>query len=209
MFLHDASNCANAFLEWLHSPPDVATIVNMLQHDSQTWERLLWTSGGLLNLMKCLYYVVAWEFDYEGPDKMMTAANIHPPLKLTSRDNPPLSAIDHFNHDKAHRYLGDWLASNMQMKTGNAALTETGRNFSHRLSSSLLSKRDVWIAYFAVFVLAMIYTLAVIYHSRSRLRKIQSAPTRSTLIKLGLLFANLTVVTCYKIRYANPSTERT
>jgi hypothetical protein len=32
---------------------------------------------------------------------------------------------------------------------------------------------------------AIIYTLAVTHHSRSRLRKIQSAPTRSTLIKLG------------------------
>jgi hypothetical protein len=157
----------------------------MLQHDSQTWERLLWTSGGLLILTKCLYYVVAWDFDSEGRDKMMPAVDSYPPLKLTSGDNPTLSAIEHFNHDKAHRYLGDWLATNMQMKTGNEALIETGRNFSRRLSSSSLSKRDAWIAYFVVFVPAMIYTLAVTHHSSARLRKIQSAPTRSTLIKLG------------------------
>jgi hypothetical protein len=116
---------------------------------------------------------------------MMPADDIHPPLKLTSGDNPTLSDIEHFNHDKAHRYLGDWLATNMQMKAGNKALTETGRNFSRRLSSSSLSKHDAWIAYFAVFVPAMIYTLAVTHHSSARLRKIQSAPTRSTLIKLG------------------------
>jgi hypothetical protein len=30
MFIDNASNCTNAFLEWLHCPPDVATIVNML-----------------------------------------------------------------------------------------------------------------------------------------------------------------------------------
>jgi hypothetical protein len=185
MFIDNASNCTNAFLEWLYCPPNVVTIVNMLQHDSQTWERLLWTSGGLLNLTKCLYYAVAWEFDSEGRDKMMPAADIHHPLKLTSGDNPSLSAIAHFNHDKAHRYLGDWLATNMQMKTGDAALTETGRNFSRCLSSSSPSKRNAWIAYFAVFVPAMIYKLAVTHHSCSRLRKIQSAPTRSTLIKLG------------------------
>jgi hypothetical protein len=58
MFIDDASNCANNFLSWLHQQPDVADVVTMLQHDSQTWERLLWTSGGLLNLSKCLYYIL-------------------------------------------------------------------------------------------------------------------------------------------------------
>jgi hypothetical protein len=185
MFIDDASNCTNSFLEWIHQPPDVANIVTMLQQDSQTWERLLWTSGGLLNLSKCLYYVVAWKFDSEGRATMLPAAEIHPPLKLTSGDDPGLAAIAHFNNDKAHRYLGDWLSTNMQMKTGDSALLETGLNFSRRLSSSSLSKRDAWIAYFAVFVPAMTYTLAVTHHSSARLRKIQSPPTRSTLSKLG------------------------
>jgi hypothetical protein len=185
MFIDDASNCTNDFIAWLHRQPDAVNVVAMLEHDSQTWEQLLWTSGRLLNLSKCLYYVVSWTFDSEGRASMTPAADILPPLTLSSGDDPCRSAVKHFNHDEAREYLGDWLSTNMQMKTGAKTLMAKGLTFSRRLVSSSLSKQDTWIAYFAVFVLAMIYTFAVTHHSTTKLRKIQSAPTRSTLMKLG------------------------
>jgi hypothetical protein len=158
----------------------------MLQHDSQTWERLLlWTSGGLLNLSKCLYYILTWSFDSEGRATMVPADDIHPSLRLTSGDDPTNAAVNHFNYDEAHTYLGDSLAPDLQMKTGDAALMKTGLNFCRRLVSSSLSKHDVWIAYFTVFQPAMTYTFPVTHHSAARLHKIQSAPTRSTLMTRG------------------------
>jgi hypothetical protein len=73
----------------------------------------------------------------------------------------------------------------MQMKTSDEKLLEKDLTFSRRLVSSSLTKHDAWIAYFAVLVPAMTYTFAVTHHSANRLRKIQSSPTRSTLLKLG------------------------
>jgi hypothetical protein len=107
MFIDDASNCTNDFIAWLHQQPAAADVVTMLEHDSQTWERLLWTSGGLLNLSKCFYYVVSWTFDSEGRASMPPASDIQPPLTLSSGDDPRRSAVRHFNHDEAHDYLGD------------------------------------------------------------------------------------------------------
>jgi hypothetical protein len=60
MFIDDASNCTNHFLGWLHEPPKLEAIVEMTRHDSQTWERFLWTSGGLLHLTKCAFYIIVW-----------------------------------------------------------------------------------------------------------------------------------------------------
>jgi hypothetical protein len=54
MFIDDASNVTGKFLQWLHLPPTAQEVLDLLTHDAQTWERLLWTSGGLLNLTKCL-----------------------------------------------------------------------------------------------------------------------------------------------------------
>jgi hypothetical protein len=88
MFIDDASNCTNAFLDWLYYPSELAEVVSMLQQDSQTWERLLWTSGGLLNLTKCLYYVFAWTFDVEGRAKQVPAASIQPPPPSDLRHSP-------------------------------------------------------------------------------------------------------------------------
>jgi hypothetical protein len=163
MFINDASNCANDFLSWLHQTPALHDVVDMLQQDSQTWERLHWTSGGLLNLSKWLYYILAWCFDSEGRATMVPATDIHPSLRLTSGNDPNRAAINHFNYETAHTYLGDSLAPNLQMRTGDAALMKTGLNFSRRLVSSSLSKHDVWIAYFAVFQPAMTYTFPVLF----------------------------------------------
>jgi hypothetical protein len=93
----------------------------MLERNSQTWERLLWTSGGLLNLNKCMYYVMAWTLDSEGKAKMKPATEILPTLSLTSGDAPGQADVNHYNYDDADQYLDDWLSTNMQMKTGDDA----------------------------------------------------------------------------------------
>jgi hypothetical protein len=73
----------------------------------------------------------------------------------------------------------------MQMTTAFQKLSESTRKYSTRLLTSPLSKRDAWIAYFAVFVPAISYTFAVTHHSPKTLHKLQSVPTRATLLKLG------------------------
>jgi hypothetical protein len=55
MFMDDAYNATGRFLQWLYNPPTALEVMNLLQHDAQPWERLLWTSDGLLSLTKCLY----------------------------------------------------------------------------------------------------------------------------------------------------------
>ncbi len=52
MFIDDNSNYSNDFQRWLEQPPTPETLRDLIQHDAQTWERLLWTSGGLLKLEK-------------------------------------------------------------------------------------------------------------------------------------------------------------
>jgi hypothetical protein len=83
MFIDDASNSTGKFLRWLHDPPTTLEVTDLLWHDAQTWERLLWTSGGLLNLTKCLFYVSFWRFDREGRASLTPTSEL-PPLLLSS-----------------------------------------------------------------------------------------------------------------------------
>ena len=48
MFIDDATNSCNDFRKWLDTPPEEEEVLRMLQADAQRWERLLWSSGGLL-----------------------------------------------------------------------------------------------------------------------------------------------------------------
>jgi hypothetical protein len=109
MYIDDASNVTNSFLRWLHEPPPDDVVLSMLQHDAQTWERLLWTTGGLLNLLKCLFYIMAWQFDDEGHPTLKSKRDILSSLQLTSGANPDPQLVKQYDVSQAHRYLGDWL----------------------------------------------------------------------------------------------------
>jgi hypothetical protein len=76
MFVDDASNSTDNFLSWLHQAPNLEDLVEMTRHDSQMWERFLWTSGDLLNLVKCVYYILSWNFDAEGRASYITKRDI-------------------------------------------------------------------------------------------------------------------------------------
>jgi hypothetical protein len=71
------------------------------------------------------------------------------------------------------------------MMTARSVLQETAKRYARRVLTSPLSKRDAWIAYHAVFIPSMTYTIPVTHHSFKSLRRLQSAPTRSTLNKIG------------------------
>jgi hypothetical protein len=184
MFVDDASNSTNRFMDWLHEPPCLAELVAMTTHNSQTWERLLWTSGRLLNLTKCAYYILAWSFDEEGRATYIPKHSI-PTLCLTSRDGCGTEAVRQLNFDETHKYLGNHLSINMQMNEAFQALLATSSSYSTRLLCSNLSQRDTSIAYFAVYIPSMTYTLPVSHHAPKRLKKLQSQATRATLMKLG------------------------
>ena len=77
------------------------------------------------------------------------------------------------------------MAPNMQMTSASKELQHRSTTFARRILISPLSKHDAWIAYFAVLVPGLSYTLAVSHHKANHLRKIQSPSTRATLLKLG------------------------
>jgi hypothetical protein len=171
IFVDVASNGTNRFLDWLHEPPSAADVVEMTRHDSQTWERFLWTSGGLLNLTKCAYYILAWNFDPEGTPVNVPKQAI-PSLSLTSGDSPKLLPVKQLNFNESHKYLGNHLTTGMHMtEDAHSALQTTALYYASRLLCSPLSKRDAWIAYFAVFVPSMTYTLPVSHHPPTQASK--------------------------------------
>jgi hypothetical protein len=138
----------------------------------------------LLNLLKDAFYVITWQFDAEGKATYVNKQQI-PTLRLTSGNNPGSSAVVQLNYDETHTYLGNQLATGMQMMHALKALTKTASSFASRLLCSSLSQRDTWVTYFAVFVPSMIYSLPISHHSAKSLRTLQSAPTSAAVMKAG------------------------
>jgi hypothetical protein len=125
-----------------------------------------------------------WTFDAKGTTSLVPALEL-PPIQLSLGDSGVSTNISQYTSTCAHRTLGNWLAPNLQMKTALWKLQQPSREYAKRISASALSKIDAWRSYFAVFLPMMTYTLPVSHHSKKSLNQLQSAPTRSTLLKLG------------------------
>jgi len=59
-FVDDAQNGLNDLGE--AEPWDLQTLQSNLQQMLHTWERLLFCSGGALELSKCFYYLLHWKW---------------------------------------------------------------------------------------------------------------------------------------------------
>jgi hypothetical protein len=156
----------------------------MIQHDAQTWERLLWTSGGPLKLEKCVYYLTYWTFADDGTASLAPATDL-PPMLLSSGDSGSITSIEQHDSTQAHRTLGNWLSTNLQMSTAFQKLASRASSFTRGIAVGYMTPYDAWISYFACFLPSMTYTFPVSHHTPAQLDKLQAAPKRATLLKLG------------------------
>eukprot|EP00957_Ditylum_brightwellii_P202305 15329561-Ditylum_brightwellii.AAC.1 len=47
-------------------------LMRIVQHDAELWERLLWTSGGLLEFTKSKHFLAIWKFNNNGKPSLMS-----------------------------------------------------------------------------------------------------------------------------------------
>jgi hypothetical protein len=78
-----------------------------LKKDAQIWEHLLWTSGGLLELSKCRFYIIYWKFANDGSGTMMSTTELDTPsLLLTEGKTHMLQEVKQLDLDDAFKTLG-------------------------------------------------------------------------------------------------------
>jgi hypothetical protein len=69
----------------LSQPLSLSTLIRNLESMAQTWERLLFSSGGALEPSKCFYSVVYWKWINGLPTMTPVSEMTHvPPIQLTS-----------------------------------------------------------------------------------------------------------------------------
>jgi hypothetical protein len=133
MFVVDNTTYTNNFHRWIHHETNPKDIIESLHHDSQIWERLLWTSVGFLGkLTKCLYYVIHWEFDSEGKASLMPSTNLEPHISLSSDNTGSHNTITQLDCTTSHRTLGTWLNPSLGMQEARMQLQNSINVYSKR-----------------------------------------------------------------------------
>jgi hypothetical protein len=87
-------------------------LAQLLQTDAQHWEKLLFTSGGKLELTKCFFYLLYWKFNDDGMPTLTSKTEISHKCMLYQGNETEPTEIEQKDCSEAHKTLGVMKAPN-------------------------------------------------------------------------------------------------
>jgi hypothetical protein len=105
-FVDDSTGTINSFRS--HTTPTPESLLKKMQHDAQLWHDLLWCSGGMLELPKCSYHFLYFDFEKDGTP-IPRGNQVGPSLTIQSPTNQPVS-IPSKSVYNPHKTLGHYKA---------------------------------------------------------------------------------------------------
>jgi hypothetical protein len=186
-FVNDVTNFVNfglaAMLLHEHGPIELA---KGLKTKAQTWERLLYSTGGQLELPKCLHYLMMFNFQPDGTPTLRPATDMGTDLiRMTTGASLTSTEIEHRDCSKAHRTVGLHPAPNgCQLTQANELRLKSDR-FAAGLAKAPLTKYEARTAYWMMWLPSMTYCLPCSYMANTQLHHIQKKMTSISLSKRG------------------------
>jgi hypothetical protein len=104
-WVDDSNDYINDFLE--HFPWTEEKLCSELEKQNQEWERLLSTSGGRLELPKCLAYIVVYDF-IDGEPIQRSKEQISSNLYIRDTETQSRTRIDIKDSNDSHKTLGTY-----------------------------------------------------------------------------------------------------
>ena len=137
-----------------------AKAIEMMRRTAQRWERLLYSTGGALNLLKCFWYGLQWQFTDAGVPRMMKTKPDDPEIQLTSgADLHTRHTIQRIDITKGMRTLGVRLAPNgSDADEFNHRLTEATK-MRDKLKLAPLNREHVGVGFCSIWKMKLQYPL--------------------------------------------------
>jgi hypothetical protein len=187
-FVDDVTNFFNFGLATmlLSNDFDYEDLAMGLQTEAQTWERLLYSTGGQLELSKCLYYLMVSDFKPDGTPTLRKAADMGNDLiQLTTGNSTTKTIIEHRDCSTAHRTLGLYPAPNGCQRIQAKELQEKSDRFAAGMSKAPLSKFEARTAYWMMWLPSMTYSLPCSHMTKKQLHQVQQRMVTVSLSKMG------------------------
>ena len=131
-------------------------LLKRMQQDADLWNQLLWASGSKLELSKCRYHIVYYDFSEKGDPKMqaLTSKEICSP---DATDEPvPKQAKNIF---KPRKIWVHFKSPGGNSKAQLAAITKKAIEISKAISKTKATRDETRILYESVYWPAIEYTL--------------------------------------------------
>ena len=131
-----------------------SNMISKLNSIAQTWEKLLSHSGGSLNLKKCSWYVLYWEW-VDGRPRLRPLQSTNPTIHLTQGSQPILHPIAHTPPDRATQTLGIFMSPTGDFSQHLIVMKTKADSYASRLKSPKLTVNDIRVFHRSIYNPAM------------------------------------------------------
>jgi hypothetical protein len=173
-FVDDNSNFTNNN----YYDENLINLLKKAQHDGQTWEGFLSTTGGELELQKCFYYILSWNWDKWGnptPQSIQEQALNKLTLKLTTKN---LSQdLEQKEVWEPHKTLGCQKCIVGKEEEQFQKLLNKSNTIAASIEKAQLNKRQARLAYSCNYIPSMVYCLTAVSLTEKQLGEIQQKAT--------------------------------
>jgi hypothetical protein len=149
------------------------TMINELTEMAQTWEKLLFYSGGALHLSKCSWHVMYWDWQ-QGRPRTRPISPDDTVLKLTTQGGTTETTIKRMPIETATCILGVHLSPMGNFSDHIIILKKKADDFAIRLRSPKLTPQEITTFHRTTYGPAMRYVLPAHAIDEEELAPIQS-----------------------------------
>jgi hypothetical protein len=163
------------------------TVVTRMTTKAQRWERLIWSSGGALNLDKCYLYLLEWTYSKTGIARLKPLKDMPYDVSLTAGNSPaPPVPIRTVEPHQGTRTLGVRLAPDGNDHDEYTFRLTQAQALKHRLSSAHLTREQANIGFQSLWRPAIGYPLPITSFTPKHCQKIQSQYMPQFSTQMGL-----------------------
>lgn len=176
-FVDDSTGRANKFEQ--RPQPTAIQLTQLMSEDAQHWHDALDFSGGKLELPKCSYHLLTYQFQPDGSAKPVKMLDL-PDIRV--HNNRESVAINRMSVYKSHKTLGHWKSPAGQGQTNLSKVKQKALKTAQQINVSNLSRSMIWLMYLSIYTSAIEYTLP---QSHYKLKELDNAQKQSMHILIG------------------------
>ncbi len=164
---------------------ELDVLLTRLTHEAQTWNDLLFISGGKLELTKCSFHVLQFNFKPDGSPRPL----LFTPPSVTLHDSESHFPIEipGLRPDAAHKTLGHWKSPAGRQRPQLQAIMIKAKRTSQLIATAPLSRHGAKLAYLAKYVASLRFVLPQCFFSHSELGKAESKSIPGIIVKCGFV----------------------
>lgn len=180
--MDDSTGTCNDFQPNCERP--VSELLKLMEADAQLWNNLLYCTGGKLELSKCSFHILHFEFRPDGRP-IASLDKYDNKIQLTDLETHTTVPIASKRAFDPHLTLGHLKSPTTQGKSALQNLLRKADRVSLLICTSPITRQGAYLAYQTVYLPTVRYTLPQSYFSRKTLDQAQCTSIHKLIAKCG------------------------